>query len=339
MELLQLHASGVLDRVQRALADNARRRALALFDGARLVLGPSGPLPAKAGDLGRPPFRWQAGAWTVYLKQSAVALGPIFWVLGAISYSRHSAAGQGECCWPGLCPTISSGRSCQPPVRFPSRPGSSRHSILLDMAKSVTWSVVAFQLLGLFNYFGGWVGPITVNLPYYQVEFFSNRPGAREDWKTEEILRLIEAQRDPSRPIANVTLVANDEYFNAPTFHWIQRRLGLEHARIRGVNSRLCELSEFVLLKDPQVGPAGVISGLLSAMMIRNLRAGSTSRTRTAAGLCPITIRRRCFASAAAKRSRARRCSINFQRGQSRLVDLELILGAWVLGARYRPWA
>ena len=90
----------------------------------------------------------------------------------------------------------------------------------------------------------------------------------REDWKIDEILRRIESERDPTRPLTNVTLVANDSYFNAPTFHWTQRRFNLPHVRMRGVNKRLCELSEFVLLKDGQIGPPGVIGGLPEAAKI-----------------------------------------------------------------------
>jgi hypothetical protein len=62
-----------------------------------------------------------------------------------------------------------------------------------------------------------------------------------------------------------VTLVANDSYFNAPTFHWVQRRLNLPHARMRGVNKRLCELSEFLLMKTGSLGPPSVIGGLPEA--------------------------------------------------------------------------
>ena len=117
----------------------------------------------------------------------------------------------------------------------------------------------------MLNFFFGAVGPFTIPMPMVPLPFFVNRPPMREDWKTDEILRRIEAERDPTRPITNVTLVANDQYFNAPTFHWVQRRLNLPHARMRGVNKRLCELSEFVLLKSGSLGPADVIGGLPEA--------------------------------------------------------------------------
>jgi hypothetical protein len=102
-------------------------------------------------------------------------------------------------------------------------------------------------------------------MPIMPLTFFENKPPAAENWHIDEILTKIEAERDPSRPITNVTLVANDAYFNPPTFHWVQRRLNLPHANMRGVNARLCELSEFVLLKSGRLGPESVIGGLEQA--------------------------------------------------------------------------
>jgi hypothetical protein len=131
--------------------------------------------------------------------------------------------------------------------------------------RTLSWSIAGFQLLAMMNFFFGAVGPISMPMPLIQLPFFVNKPPVREDWKIDEILRRIEADRDPTRPITNVTLVANDEYFNAPTFHWVQRRLNLPHARMRGVNKRLCELSEFLLLKSGRLGPEGVIGGLPEA--------------------------------------------------------------------------
>ncbi|MDE2290593.1 MAG: hypothetical protein KGL53_00815, partial [Elusimicrobia bacterium] len=49
------------------------------------------------------------------------------------------------------------------------------------------------------------------------------------------------------------------------TFHWEQRMLNLPHASMRGVDKRLCELSEFVLLKDGRLGPPDAVGGLEEA--------------------------------------------------------------------------
>jgi hypothetical protein len=213
---------------------------------------------------------WTPGAWAVYFKQASNSIGPVVWVLGVIGllapqYRQRREQGWILLAWFAtsyIFWTIVPNRQ----LRF-VLPGLVPIAVALcsTWPKSVAWSAVALQVFGLFNFFGGWVGPVNLNLPYYSVQFFENRPPAKEDWKTEEILRKIEAARDPAAAISNVTLVANDSYFNAPTFHWMQRRLGLEHVRMRGVNHRLCELSDFVLLKDPKVGPATVISGLPEA--------------------------------------------------------------------------
>ena len=215
------------------------------------------------------PF-WKDGAWAEYLRQSCGGLGPFLWALGFISiltpqFSRRREYGWVLAYWvvfsyafwmivpnrqlrfllPGLAPLGLFMAATWPPV--------------------LTWGVVGFQLLAMANFFFGAVGPISIPMPLMPLPLFVNRPPAREDWKIDEILRRIEVERDPTRPLTNVTLVANDAYFNAPTFHWVQRRLNLPHARMRGVNKRLCELSEFLLLKAGRLGPEGVIGGLPEA--------------------------------------------------------------------------
>ncbi|MBI4061490.1 MAG: hypothetical protein HY403_08680 [Elusimicrobia bacterium] len=213
---------------------------------------------------------WTPGAWLAYFQQASDSIGPLVWLLGAVGllapqYKRNREQGWVLLAWFATSYvfwTIVPNRQ----LRF-LMPGLVPIGVAFcsTWPKSLTWGAAALQLLVMLNFFGGWVGPVRLDLPFYTLQFFENRPPARQDWKTEEILRRIEAERDPAAPISNVTLVANDAYFNAPTFHWTQRRLGLEHARMRGVNRRLCEFSEFVLLKDPKVGPSTVISGLPEA--------------------------------------------------------------------------
>lgn len=213
---------------------------------------------------------WTPGAWLSYFKQASDSIGPVVWLLGVIGlvapqYPRRREQGWILLAWfvtSYIFWTIVPNRQ----LRF-LLPGLVPIGVAFcaTWPKAVTWGAVVLQLFGMFNFFGGWIGPVRLDMPFYSFNFFENRPAAKEDWKTEEILRKIEAERDPSTPISNVTLVANDVYFNAPTFHWTQRRLGLEHARMRGVNRRLCELSDFVLLKDPKIGPATVIPGLPEA--------------------------------------------------------------------------
>lgn len=213
---------------------------------------------------------WTPGVWAAYFRQASDSIGPVVWLLGVIGlvapqYPRRREQGWILLAWfvtSYVFWTIVPNRQ----LRF-VLPGLVPIGIAFcsTWPKAVTWGALVLQLFGMFNFFGGWIGPLRFDLAFHSFQFFENRPPAVEDWKTEEILRKIEDSRDPSLPISNVTLVANDHYFNAPTFHWTQRRLCLEHARMRGVNRRLSELSEFVLLKDPHVGPAGVVSGLPEA--------------------------------------------------------------------------
>jgi hypothetical protein len=213
---------------------------------------------------------WTPGAWLIYFKQAADSIGPLVWLLGAVGllsaqYKRNREQGWVLLAWfvsSYVFWTIVPNRQ----LRF-LMPGLAAIGVALCSAwpRSVAWGAAALQLFGMVNFFEGWIGPLTLNIPYCPIQFFENRPPVAADWKTEEILRKIEAERDPATAISNVTLVANDTYFNAPTFHWMQRHLGLAHARMRGVNRRLCELSEFVLLKDPKVGPGSVVSGLPEA--------------------------------------------------------------------------
>ena len=213
---------------------------------------------------------WTPGAWAIYYKQASTSIGPIVWILGSIGLvapqmPRHREQGWILLAWvlaSYIFWTIVPNRQ----LRF-LLPGLVPIGVALccTWPKAVTWGAALLQLFGMLNFHGGWIGPVKLDLPYFALEFFENRPPAKEDWRTEEILRKIEAVRDPEKPISNVTLVANDTYFNAPTFHWMQRRLGLDHVRMRGVNRRLCELSDFVLLKEPKVGPSSVVSGLPEA--------------------------------------------------------------------------
>lgn len=213
---------------------------------------------------------WKNGAWSTYIVSSCASLGPPLWLLGYISMLAPQFARKRDYGWvlgywvvfSFVFWTIVPNRQ----MRF-LLPGLVPLGLFIagTWPRGLTWTVAAIQLLGFVNFFFGAVGPLTVPMPYMPLTFFDNKPPAKEDWKIEEILRKIEAERDPSRPITNVTLVANDTYFNPPTFHWVQRELNLPHANMRGVNARLCELSEFVLLKKGRLGPESVIGGLAKA--------------------------------------------------------------------------
>ncbi|MBI5882403.1 MAG: glycosyltransferase family 39 protein [Elusimicrobia bacterium] len=139
------------------------------------------------------------------------------------------------------------------------------------LPKVVVWSMAAVQIVLALNFATGWIAPVTVQLPlarflpFPPIELTPSDPPRSEDWRLTEILREVEARRDKAMPAANLTLVANDTYFNGPNFNWAVKGSGLAAIRIRGVNRRLSEFSEFILLKKGYLGPEKVTLGLAKA--------------------------------------------------------------------------
>lgn len=338
----------------RALGDRAAR--LKVLAAAALAVAFSAPwywahlalLPSRlvqASSDFATPF-WKDSAWAAYLAQACSSLGPLLWALGFVSllapqYARRRENGWIIAYWIVFSYafwTVVPNRQ----IRF-LLPGLVPLGLAMAATwpKQLSWGVVAFQLVSALNFFYGLVGPITVPLPLQPLTFLVNRPPMADDWKIEEILKRIEADRDPSRPITNVTLVANDEYFNGPTFHFVQRLMNLPHARMRGVNKRLCELSEFVLLKDGKLGPSTVIGGLPEAAKVVKEPDGWFARGYEVDARWPLP-----DGSAAVlyrqKRGRAqpmaqRRVEYNLlQTGGVRIRNLRADLGAW--DARVSAW-
>ncbi|MFA6091830.1 MAG: glycosyltransferase family 39 protein [Elusimicrobiota bacterium] len=145
-------------------------------------------------------------------------------------------------------------------------PGLPPVAILCAMLwpRPVMGFLCAFQIYSAANYSQGWIGRIFVGTRP-PISLFNQRLPPKEDWKLEEMLRFAEASRDRSRPFANMTVVGNHPAFNGPTFNWVLRKEGLQGLYLRGVNRRLCEFSEFVLVKTGSLGPSTVIGGLEEA--------------------------------------------------------------------------
>ena len=125
--------------------------------------------------------------------------------------------------------------------------------------------MAAFQIVTAINHGQGWIAPIHLNNNIQPIHILPSFPPKKEDWKIDEIVQEAQKRHDPSLPVGNLTLVANHVYFNAPNFTWAVKNLKLPAVRIRGVNKRLCEFAEFVVLKSSDLGSPGVIGGLPEA--------------------------------------------------------------------------
>ncbi|MBI5625114.1 MAG: hypothetical protein HY924_15160 [Elusimicrobia bacterium] len=145
---------------------------------------------------------------------------------------------------------------------------------LASWPKVVVWLLAGVQVLLALNFSTGVIAPVTLQTPFQEwapippIELTPSDPPLKEDWKLGEILRAVEDKRDKSASAANLTLVANDTRFNGPTFNWAVKREGISTVRIRGVNRRLSEFSEFILLKKGNLGPEKVTPGLPKAAEI-----------------------------------------------------------------------
>ncbi|MFA5139677.1 MAG: glycosyltransferase family 39 protein [Elusimicrobiota bacterium] len=127
--------------------------------------------------------------------------------------------------------------------------------------KKMLAALCAFQLFGAFNYPRALVPPVNIDLIAPVVLFRSQRP-AKEDWKTREILQAAASLHDPQSTSGNITFLANHPQFNGSIFDWELSRLAPFPVAMRGVNRRVCELSEFLLLKTESLGPACVVNQL-----------------------------------------------------------------------------
>jgi len=238
------------------------------------------------------PF-WRGGAVLAYLGQMAEGLGPLFFVLSIIGvcipqYRRNWHRGWVLTGWfvsSYLFWTLVPNRQ----MRFlvPGLPALAVAG-MGAWPRVVVWGLAAVQLFTMANFTAAWVLPLKIPTPWRDVVLFPSQPAQRQDWKIGDILREAERRADPDRPLANLTLVANDIRFNGPNFNWTAKLLKLPHLRIRGVNSRLCEFSQFVLLKDGRLGPGSVIGGLPEAANIIKTPQGWFKQAYEEAGRWPL---------------------------------------------------
>jgi hypothetical protein len=215
-------------------------------------------------DMGVP--IWNGGI-VAYLFGALDGLGPFLWAVGftgilTAQYRRHRDLG-----WVIVATVITSyvfwtlvpNRQ----IRF-LLPGLSGLAIAAVSAwpNLVLWLLAVFQVFTAANLSAGWISPVSIPLPFHSISLFPSGRPSNENWHIEDILRMAESKADPSRPIADLVLVANAPFFNDANFTWMDKYLELKKVHMRTVHKRLCELSEFLVLKTGTLGPPGIIQGL-----------------------------------------------------------------------------
>ncbi len=215
------------------------------------------------------PF-WKGGAFFNYFWECAAQLGPAFWLLSFIGllvpqYKREGHRGVVLALWV-LTAYVFWAVVPNRQMRF-LLPGLPALAVagLGAWPNAVLWLLAGFQAFTAANYTAGWVSRLVVPTPFHDLVFLPSDPPMRQDWRIADILKEAERRADPEEPVANVVLVANDTRFNGPNFVWTAKLLKLPKVRMRGVNKRLCELAQFVVLKTDKLGPKGVTEGLPEA--------------------------------------------------------------------------
>ncbi len=235
----------------------------------------------------------QGWAFLLYFLVSADSLGPLFWALGWVGLGIPSYRERSEKSWIVWAWVLTSyifwAIVPNRQMRF-LLPGFSALAVGMcgSWPTGLIWALAGFQLFGAVNYSNGWIAGIQIPLPLHDITLLPSNAPAAEDWHIEDVLRAAQGLSDPAKPVANLTVVANAPYFNATSFGWLARVLKLPTVHVRGVNKRICEFSQFVVLKDDKLGPAGVIEGLPEAARIINAPNGWFSRGYEKAGLWPL---------------------------------------------------
>lgn len=235
----------------------------------------------------------RGGSFFLYFLVSADTLGPALWVLGWVALAVPNFRERLSQSWMVWAWVLTSyvfwALVPNRQMRFIT-PGLSALAVALCGAwpTPVIWSLAAVQLFGAVNYSTGWISAVQLPLPLHDVTLLPSNPPGGEDWHIADILRAAQSESEASAAISNLTLVANAPSFNGTNFTWLSKLLKLPSVHIRGVNQRLCEFSRFVVLKDSQLGPSGVIEGLPDAASIVTDPKGWFARFYEKAGQWPL---------------------------------------------------
>ncbi len=209
---------------------------------------------------------------------------------------------------------------------------------------SVLALLCGYQAFALANYSYRWATPVRFDFFGPALTLFSSDAPVSQDWKIEEILKEASRRHDASEPFGNVTLVANDVFFNGPNFNWVLKHAGLSNLRMRGVNRRYCEFSEFVVIKTGSLGPPPVI-GQLEEVRWQMLAHGGWFRrgyeevakwTLPDGGEALLFERRKAQKPPMAEKDLS---YASFESGEFSAKDLRLSLGRWDPAQRVYPRA
>jgi hypothetical protein len=256
----------------------ALRNALAAFAAAALPLAAwllpelSRLLPRLADSAGAGPPVWEGLSALHYLMQMAEGMDFPLFVAGMLSLA---------------VPTVRRGEDQRGLLMawfifsylfwslIPNRqlrfllPGLAPLAILCGsgMPRYLLGALCAFQMVTAANYSRGFLPEISfqAGLP---IGFFSRWIPAAEDWKTSEMLSAAGAARDGTRPFSEITLCAEHPFLNRDTLDWELRRMGLRTLSLRGAGPRVCDLSEFLLIKTGSLGPEDLSRGLLPVQLL-----------------------------------------------------------------------
>ncbi len=212
---------------------------------------------------------WNGGVIS-YLFSMLDGLGPFVWAVGlagilTAQYKRHRDWG-----WVILATVVSSyvfwTLVPNKQLRFllPGLPGLAI-AAASAWPNVVLWFVAGFQILTVANLNTHWISAFDIPTPLHAIPLFPANPPLDQNWPIQSILETAEKLSDPALPLNTMTLVANDVYFNGPNFGWMRDYLGLKKVFPIPPHKRLCEFSEFLLLKTDSLGPSGVIGGLKEA--------------------------------------------------------------------------
>ncbi len=201
------------------------------------------------------------GGVIAYLFKMMDGLGPLVWALGlagilTAQYKRHRDWG-----WVILAMVVSSYIFW---TLVPDKelgfllPGLSGLVVAAVSAwpNTVLWLAAGFQILTIANFNTHWVSPLDIPTPIHEISLFPQNPPLNQRWYLKSVLETAAQLSDSKRIINPITLVSNAAYFNEFNLKWMKDVLGLKQMSVVLPQKRLCEFSEFLLLKNGHLGPA-----------------------------------------------------------------------------------